>query len=458
MTIAGQTLTVDQAGNTCSYALTSAGTSLASTGGAASVDMLAPDGCAWTTDPGPSWVSVDSGGSGSGNSIIPVTLSVQPNSSTASRSTAVLIGPRTYLITQAGVPCSFSLSADNPMQPALGGSGSVAIVAAGSGCGWVASGNADWLHLSATSGTGNGSFNFSVDTNPSAAARSATLTVAGQNIIVNQAGTTCSYSLRSPSATMPASAGGSSVGVVTAAGCPWTAVSDAPSWVHVTGSADRTGPGDVAFTVDANPGPSERGGTLAIAGQSFGVTQPAAACTINVGPPSTFSAGEIGGSTTFNYTTSVSGCPHTVQSYTSWIHVDSTTYAGTNGSVTITVDQNTYAAVRSGVVKVGDQNFTVNQAASTCAYTLLSFGATFFRLGGSGTVPASFTPSYCGPPPVLVNAPLGMITLGSVDSGTGTYTQNYTVGIYQSFLYYVRTAQLLVNGQIYTVKQNSWIQ
>jgi hypothetical protein len=110
------------------------------------------------------------------------------------------------------------------------------------------------------------------------------------------------------------------------------------------------------------------------------------------------------------------------------------------------------------LVKVGDRDYIVSQAASTCAYTLTSFGATFYRPGGSGSAPGTFTPSSCGPPPVLVNAPPGMITLGSVDFGTGAYAQHYTVGGYTPFINYVRTAQLLVSGQLYTVKQNSWNQ
>jgi hypothetical protein len=48
--------------------------------------------------------------------------------------------------------------------------------------------------------------------------------------------------------------------------------------------------------------------------------------------------------------------------------------------------------------------------------------------------------------------------LASVPFGAGTYAQNYSVGLYLSFINYVRTAQLIINGQIYTVKQYSWNQ
>jgi hypothetical protein len=77
-------------------------------------------------------------------------------------------------------------------------------------------------------------------------------------------------------------------------------------------------------------------------------------------------------------------------------------------------------------------------------------------MGGDDSIPMTFAPSFCGPPPVLINGPPGMITLGTVGAGPGTYTQNYTVGIYQSFINYVRAAEIKVNGQIYKVKQQSW--
>jgi hypothetical protein len=280
--------------------------------------------------------------------------------------------------------------------------------------------------------------------------------VAGQNIVVNQLGSSCSYALRSPSATIPSTGGPTSVGVITAVTCPWTAVSNAPSWIHITSGSSSNGPGDVGFTIDPNPpGSPERTGTATIASLIFSITQAAAACTITL-TSTAYSAGETGGSSSFTYTTSTSGCPHTVQSYTSWIHVTSANYAGTSGAVNFSIDANTYGVIRSGIIKVGDRNFTVNQAASSCAYTLSNFAAMFSRTGGDGAIPVSFSPTFCGPPPVLVNGPPGMVGLTSVTPASGTYTQNYSVSLYQSVINFVRTAQVIVSGQIFTVKQTSW--
>src|SRR6185436_9847850 len=138
-------------------------------------------------------------GSGNGSA----SFSIAPNSTTSARAADALIGGVPFNISEAGVTCSFTVSANNPFQPSFGGSGSVQLSTSGTACSWVATSNAPWLTLTPpSSGSGNATINFNVLANAGAASRSATLTVAGQNLIVNQAGTVCSYTLRSPSASI----------------------------------------------------------------------------------------------------------------------------------------------------------------------------------------------------------------------------------------------------------------
>ena len=69
----------------------------------------------------------------------------------------------------------------------------------------------------------------------------------------------------------------------------------------------------------------------------------------------------------------------------------------------------------------------------------------------------TFAPVACGPPAVSFNSPPGMITPGSLTLGGGLFTQFYSVGIYNSFINYIRAAQISVQGQIvYSVKQTSY--
>jgi hypothetical protein len=83
--------------------------------------------------------------------------------------------------------CSYSLSHQNQSFGSAGGSGNVSVTAP-AGCNWLAVRNASWITLtSATNGAGNGTVNYAVAPNPATAARSGTLTVAGQTLTVTQA-------------------------------------------------------------------------------------------------------------------------------------------------------------------------------------------------------------------------------------------------------------------------------
>jgi hypothetical protein len=450
MTIAGQTLTVNESGGNCTFALSDPGTTVASSGGPASFGVIAPEGCTWSADTGPGWITPTSPTTGNGNGT--VNLSISPNSAVTGRLANVLVAGQSYSVQQAGVPCSFSLSANNPVQPSGGGAGSVDVTT-NAGCAWTASSNAPWLTPATNTGAGSNALGFTVSANGTGALRTGVLTIVGQNITVTQSGPVCAYSLQSGSSTVPGGGGTGSAGVLTSAGCgPWIAASNAPAWLHVTGPGSYTGPASATYSADANLTGSDRFGTLTIAGQTFSVTEPALACPVTLGTPSSTS-GEFGGTGQFTFTTAPPGCAVTVQSYSSWLAITSQAPTGT---ISFTVAPNTYAAARTGAIMVGDRTYSVTQAPSTCAYTLTSFAQTFGRLGGDGGVGMTFLPLQCGPPPVLVNGPAGMVSLTSGSSGIGTYTQNYTLSIYQSFINYVRTAQMVVNGQIFTVKQTSW--
>src|SRR5205823_1821947 len=54
-------------------------------------------------------------------------------------------------------------------------------------CSWTATSGASWLHTT-SSGTGSGTAAYTIDNNTSSAARTGTLTIAGQTFTVNQAG------------------------------------------------------------------------------------------------------------------------------------------------------------------------------------------------------------------------------------------------------------------------------
>ena len=84
--------------------------------------------------------------------------------------------------------CTYSIAPTGRDFPASGGSGSVSVKAP-SGCAWQAVSNDSWITItSGSTGSGNGTVNYSVAANASASQRTGTMTIAGQTFTVTQAG------------------------------------------------------------------------------------------------------------------------------------------------------------------------------------------------------------------------------------------------------------------------------
>jgi len=271
LSVAGHTFTVDQAAvpaASCSYAINPLNTSMGAGAGAGPpVSVTAAAGCAWTASSNASWITIGSGSTGSGNGT--VAFAVAANAGPA-RSGTMTIAGQTLTVNQAA-GCSYAINPANAAVAATGGPGPAVAVTAPAGCAWTAASNAAWITVtSGSNDSGNGTVQFKTDPN-AGAARSGTLTIAGQTFTVNQA-VSCSYAINPATVTLAAAAANGPVVTVTAtAGCSWTAKSDDP-WIEVTSAASGTGNGTVTFKVSANGG-KQRTGTLTIAGSTFTVTQ-----------------------------------------------------------------------------------------------------------------------------------------------------------------------------------------
>jgi Viral BACON domain len=82
----------------CSFSISPTRRSFPSSGGEASVSVIAPDGCAWTAVSNVGWITILAGGSGSGNGT--VTYSVART--TRARSGTMTIAGRTFTVRQKG--------------------------------------------------------------------------------------------------------------------------------------------------------------------------------------------------------------------------------------------------------------------------------------------------------------------------------------------------------------------
>jgi hypothetical protein len=198
---------------------------------------------------------------------------VSANSGGARTGTIAIAG-RTLTINQAAAAsssCTFSIGSHNQSIGAAGGAGVAVAVSAAAGCAWNARSNDGWIALvSGATGTGAGVVTFNVAAN-TAAARTGTLTIAGETFTVNQAAGSCTYSINPTEQAINEKGGPIAVAVSAGAGCGWTATSN-ESWITITDGASGTGNGTVRFNVESTGG-KRRIGTLTIAGRTFTVDQ-----------------------------------------------------------------------------------------------------------------------------------------------------------------------------------------
>ena len=276
--------TLVKAPQVCNYAVNPTALSLGTAAQGVQVAVLTSAGCAWTVQNSLPWLAASAlSGSGNGG----VLLTPQVNSVASARSGTLVIAGQTVAVTQAGVACTYSA---NPPSLALNAGAQTAQVAltAVTGCAWTAQSSAPaWLTVTPPGGSGGTTLTVSLAANTVAAARTGAITVGGLTIPVAQAGTvevatppppppnSCAgIRLQRDGDQMPAAglSGDSSVAVVADTVCAWNSQSTA-SWLTVTAGGAATGNGTIKFSVQPNPDPLLRIGSINVAGKLFTVTQ-----------------------------------------------------------------------------------------------------------------------------------------------------------------------------------------
>jgi hypothetical protein len=183
LTAGGASATVTQAGGSCSFAVSPTSVSAPAGGATGTLGVTTLSGCNWTAASAVSWVTLTGGGAGSGTGSVGYTVAA--NTSTSPRTGTVTVAGTVVTVTQAGVDCTFTLSAGSVSFPKNGGNSYVSVTTS-SACGWTATSNAAWITVAgATAGRqGNGTVTFTVT--KTSVARTGTLTVAGKSVTITQ--------------------------------------------------------------------------------------------------------------------------------------------------------------------------------------------------------------------------------------------------------------------------------
>lgn len=357
--------------------LSSPGQNFGANGGSGSVGLTASS--SWDVVVSDGWVKVTSATSGNGNAT--VTYTVDPNTGPP-RSTVIIIGGLPYTIFQGatnsgtGPSCTYSISPTSMQAAATGASGSVAVAAA-AGCSWSTTPGPSWITFTgATSGSGNGTVSLSVAANTDAA-RTGTVTIAGQTFTVNQAagtsstGSTCTgtCTIGSPGTTISAKGGPVTISVTSDG--QWSANSPV-SWVQITSGKNGNGNGSVTVSVSPNTGPP-RDGTITIAGIPYTIHQDGtptgttAGCSYLIQSATTQSVPASGTLSGFIQVVTAPNCAWTSTKTADWITITAGASVTGNGAVSYTVPANTDPLPRSGAIVIAGQNIAVNQDAGSAA-------------------------------------------------------------------------------------------
>jgi hypothetical protein len=218
-------------------------------------------------------------------------------------------------------------------------------------CTWSADSSIAWLTVPTGTRSGSGSVTVSVAPN-TAAARSGSVSVAGQAVTVEQRALVCSYSLSTASFSTGAAAASTSIELSTAAGCAWT-VTGTPSWLTVS-PLSGTGAATIKIAAGANPG-TARSAVLNIAGREFRVEQAAAPCAYTVAPER-FDLSDRRRTVKITVTTQ-SHCQWSVAGGAAWAQLTPQTTTGT-GEIEIRVDENSGSDSRTTTVVITGENFS----------------------------------------------------------------------------------------------------
>jgi hypothetical protein len=438
-TIAGQALTVTQAGS-CALSISPASQSIAATGGnGIPIAVTTATGCTWSATTGDDWITITAGASGNGTGTVNFTVAAD---SGPARTGTITIAGQTFTVSQAN-GCSYTINPASQSIGAAGGAGSAVTVSTAGGCAWSATTATSWITIaSGASGTGNGAVNFTAAAN-SGATRTGTITIAGQTFTLTQTNG-CSYAINPASESIGAGGGaGSPVSVTTAAGCAWTATT-ADNWITITSGASGSGNGSVHFTVAADSGPA-RTATLTIAGQTFTVSQ-TTGCSYAINPSSQ-SIGAGGGAGSAVSVTTAAGCAWTATTTDAWITVTSGASGSGNGAVNFTAAANTGPA-RTGTITIAGQTFTVTEA-NGCSYAINPNSQAVGKNGGTGFSITVTAGAGCTWTATTTDA---WLTITSGASGTGNGTVTFSAASNPGS---ARTGIITIAGLTFTVNQAS---
>ncbi len=440
--IGGQALALTQRAPTCTYVFAPTVANHPATADSGTTTVTTLTGCAWSVVNTNTWITITSALDNTSSGALNYTVEANPEYT--ARSGFLTVAGQAFQVNQAGLDCTYAIAPASADHGAGTETGAVTVTA-GAGCAWSVVNPSAWVTIdSGASGTGNGSVNYTVATNPDMTPRSTVLSIAGQSFTINQAAAPCTYTLSPPDRTHGYGATSDSISLTAGTECDWTIV-NTNDWITITSAASGTGNAEITYDVAANPDAVERVGVLVIGDAALTLTQHATPCAYTL-TPAAGSHGADADNGSVDVTTP-SGCSWTVVNTNTWITITSSLDNTDNGTVAYTVDANPSHLSRTGNLTIGDEVFPVMQAGIPCAYALAPVSADHGEGAEAGQVGVT-TDAECSWSVENTNA---WITIDAGASGTGNGTVNYSVGANPSLS--PRTGFVTISGELFTINQ-----
>ncbi|MBI2689919.1 MAG: hypothetical protein HYX27_26740 [Acidobacteria bacterium] len=244
-------------------------------------------------------------------------------------------------------------------------------------------------------------------------------------------------------------AAGSSNGTFTISGNPTNCnkfASSNVSWITISFGGGTANPSTVGYTVQANPSPAQRAGTITVNGglATFSVTQAGISCSFSASPGSA-SFGADGGTGSANITTT-SECSWTPVPSASWITIVSGGGTG-SGALSYRVAANTSKDARTGTIAIGNDSISVTQAAA-CSFTLNPSLQQIRSSAETGTVTITANVGSCARNAVSDAA---WLTIPVGASGTGNGTLSWSAAANPTPT--TRIGHITIGDAVFTVQQ-----
>ena len=260
MTVAGQTVTVNQAGQqSCSFVVQPQLFGVPAAGGDITVNVTTQAGCTWNGVSNAAFITGGGNGTGSGS----VNFNVGRNFTPQPRQGTMTVANQTVTVNQAS-DCAYNVSPTTINIAAEGGNRPVVVSTQGL-CEWSAtSNNPSLVTVSPQSGAGTNTVVLTIQGNNGPNPRTGTATIAGQTVTVNQEG--CGYSASPSNLTFPAAISSRTFRLTTTATtCQWEA-SLSPAGMGLVSPTSGTGDQSFIIALTPNNGSVPRNATVTLTG------------------------------------------------------------------------------------------------------------------------------------------------------------------------------------------------